>query len=329
MGYPIYKLLRAVNRQYPNNGFMNHVDVTESIYDDEEKQMIPEDLRDLINETIQEVYKDVALDEVYSFPTVPGQNQYALPEDCDLRDIQEVTRTFAYGPVRPPMGPPPPFGPAPTVMISFFANGGTGTMDPFDVEVGSSFIMPECTLTPPDGKEFVAWQTVWGDFIQPGAQVEALRDETYTAFWKEGDPEYVELLIRNASDDEYTIVVRVAPKDETYEDHELHYNEAVQLTLKKNVALGSQFDYIYVYFNGNKFLEFSMIEMFSQDTVRNIAHPVVEPDPEHPGDNDDGGYEDNPLLAEPTIEEQPVIVNPTIEEEPVETEAGPSVLPDF
>lgn len=109
MGYPIYKLLRAVNRQYPNNGFINYVDVREDTYNDE---MIDEDLRDLINETIQEVYKDVAIDEVYSFPTVPGQNQYVLPEDCDLRDIQEVTRTFSG--VRGPLPPPPMPGPEPT-----------------------------------------------------------------------------------------------------------------------------------------------------------------------------------------------------------------------
>lgn len=109
MGYPIYKLLRAVNRQYPNNGFINYVDVREDTYNDE---MIDEDLRDLINETIQEVYKDVAIDEVYSFPTVPGQNQYVLPEDCDLRDIQEVTRTFSG--VRGPLPPPPMPGPGPT-----------------------------------------------------------------------------------------------------------------------------------------------------------------------------------------------------------------------
>ena len=128
MGYPIYKLLRAVNRQYPNNGFINYVDVREDTYDNTEDQMIDEDLRDLINETIQEVYKDVAIDEVYSFPTVPGQNQYVLPEDCDLRDIQEVTRTY-HG-VRGPLPVPPPPGPGPSagVLVTFSIREEYGTL---------------------------------------------------------------------------------------------------------------------------------------------------------------------------------------------------------
>ena len=127
MGYPIYKLLRAVNRQYPNNGFINYVDVREDTYDNTEDQMIDEDLRDLINETIQEVYKDVAIDEVYSFPTVPGQNQYVLPEDCDLRDIQEVTRTYQgfRGPLPRPFGPDPDPGDGNIVMFTISEVFGT------------------------------------------------------------------------------------------------------------------------------------------------------------------------------------------------------------
>lgn len=94
MGYPVYKLLRAVNRQYPNNGFINYTDVTETIYDSEEEEdkIISEDLRDLINEALSETYIYIAKDEVYTIPTVAGQREYALPEDCDLRDIQEVVR---------------------------------------------------------------------------------------------------------------------------------------------------------------------------------------------------------------------------------------------
>lgn len=74
MGYPVYKLLRAVNRQYPNNGFINYVDVTESIYDSEDEdkhRLIDEDVRDLINEALNETYIHIAKDEVFTFPTVP------------------------------------------------------------------------------------------------------------------------------------------------------------------------------------------------------------------------------------------------------------------
>jgi len=119
MMYPVYKLIRAVNRQYPNNGFINYVDVKDDTYktyhtdifgnvvEDPESNIIDEDLRDIINEALNDIYKDVALDEVYSFNTVPGQIEYSLPEDCDLRDIQEVTRTgFALN--QRPVGPVPP-----------------------------------------------------------------------------------------------------------------------------------------------------------------------------------------------------------------------------
>jgi disulfide oxidoreductase YuzD len=99
MGYPVYKLLRAVNRQYPNNGFINYVDVNEDMPNENgEKHIIDEDLRDLINEALNETYIHIAKDEVFTFPTVPGQREYVLPTDCDLRDIQEVVRRG----IRPP-----------------------------------------------------------------------------------------------------------------------------------------------------------------------------------------------------------------------------------
>lgn len=99
--YPVYKLIRAVNRQYPNNGFINAVSVDEETY---AGAIIPEDLKDIINECLQEIYKEVALEEIFSFPTVAGQNQYVLPDDCDLRDVVEVTRTGGRGFGHPPLG---------------------------------------------------------------------------------------------------------------------------------------------------------------------------------------------------------------------------------
>lgn len=120
--YPAYKLIRAVNRQYPNNGFINAVSVDEETYRDREEpytDIIPEDFRDIINDCLMDIYKEVAVEEVFSFPTIPGQNQYMLPDDCDLRDICEVTRVFG-GPNPHPFGfikpieeiegdtPPPP-----------------------------------------------------------------------------------------------------------------------------------------------------------------------------------------------------------------------------
>ena len=143
--YPAYKLIRSINRQYPNNGFINAVSVDEETYryDDqgdplpeERRDIIDEDVRDIINECLFEIYKDVAIEEVFSFPTVPGQNQYALPDDCDLRDVVEVTRTGGWGdfmpvgyvkPIEeivegelPPPDPPPEHGPYPGWVPNFY-----------------------------------------------------------------------------------------------------------------------------------------------------------------------------------------------------------------
>lgn len=198
--YPVYKLLRAVNRQYPNNGFINYVDVREDIYDTEEtKRLIDEDLRDLINEAIQEVYKDIAIDETYSFPTVPGQREYALPEDCDLRDIQEVTRTFVgiRGPLRPPFGPnqEPDTDPAPVweydVTFTCPVEAGTidgGTEKVYTVNGGET--VPEVPVVElNEGYTFIGWfdgvETVQVETI---FSTPVTQNITYTAICSNKEP---------------------------------------------------------------------------------------------------------------------------------------------
>ena len=48
--------------------------------------------------------------------------------------------------------------PAKYITISFDPNGGTGTMKPMRVKAGVGYTLPECTFTPPEGKEFAGWQ---------------------------------------------------------------------------------------------------------------------------------------------------------------------------
>ena len=188
MGYPVYKLIRAVNRQYPNNGFINYVDVKEDMYRDKEEpytDIIDEDLRDLINEAIQEVYIHIARDEVFSFPTVPGQKEYSLPEDCDLRDIQEVTRTFYDR--RGPLVPPPPIPDGEIYIVSFYPNGGSGYMPSIKVNAGTTIILPTCEFTPPDeSMSFFFWRDENGDRFNPGEDVVVYGDMSFTAVWKAG-----------------------------------------------------------------------------------------------------------------------------------------------
>ena len=42
-------------------------------------------------------------------------------------------------------------------LVSFNANGGTGTMQPVEQNAGSQYTLPDCTFTAPDGQIFKAW----------------------------------------------------------------------------------------------------------------------------------------------------------------------------
>ena len=44
-----------------------------------------------INETMKKIYKDLAIQEQYSFNTRAGQELYVLPEDCSIDMINSVT----------------------------------------------------------------------------------------------------------------------------------------------------------------------------------------------------------------------------------------------
>ena len=46
-----------------------------------------------LNETMKKIYKDLALQERYSFTTNAGQEMYVLPEDCSIDMIDHVTKS--------------------------------------------------------------------------------------------------------------------------------------------------------------------------------------------------------------------------------------------
>ena len=43
-----------------------------------------------INETMKKIYKDLAIQEYYTFETIKGQKQYSLPENCSIDMIKSV-----------------------------------------------------------------------------------------------------------------------------------------------------------------------------------------------------------------------------------------------
>ena len=113
----------------------------------------------------------------------------------DNRDVKEVTYKYDTGNAR--IGKvaftlktevPPKY-----ITISFDPNGGTGTMKPMRVKAGVGYTLPECTFTPPEGKEFAGWLAVNGNVYPAGHDVYSTYDQSLKATWK--DKEVAEVTI--------------------------------------------------------------------------------------------------------------------------------------
>ena len=83
--------------------------------------------------------------------------------------------------------------PAKYITISFDPNGGTGTMKPMRVKAGVDYTLPECTFTPPEGREFAGWLAVNGTVYPAGTKVISSYDQSFKATWK--DKEAAEITI--------------------------------------------------------------------------------------------------------------------------------------
>ena len=75
--------------------------------------------------------------------------------------------------------------PAKYITISFDPNGGTGTMQPMKVKSGEEFELPECTFTPPEGKEFAGWLAANGTVYPAGDIVSSINSSVLKATWKD------------------------------------------------------------------------------------------------------------------------------------------------
>ena len=105
----------------------------------------------------------------------------------DNRDVKEVTYKYDTGNAK--------IGkvaftlktevPAKYITISFDPNGGTGTMKPMRVKAGVGYTLPECTFTPPEGKEFAGWLAVDGNVHPAGEVVTFSIDQSLKATWKD------------------------------------------------------------------------------------------------------------------------------------------------
>ena len=78
--------------------------------------------------------------------------------------------------------------------VSFDAGEGTGTMTAVTKEAGQTYVLPQCTFTAPEGKEFAGWQ-VGNDaeLKQPGDEITVNGNVTVTAQWSEIIPTLVRI----------------------------------------------------------------------------------------------------------------------------------------
>ena len=105
----------------------------------------------------------------------------------DNRDVKEVTYKYDTGNAK--------IGkvaftlktevPAKYITISFDPNGGTGTMKPMRVKAGVGYTLPECTFTPPEGKEFAGWLAANGTVYPAGNVATFSIDQSLKATWKD------------------------------------------------------------------------------------------------------------------------------------------------
>lgn len=88
-----YQLIQRVNTEYPNNGFVYDAEVTH-------ESRIHQGFIDYINSALLRMEGTVLLDEIYEFPTIADQSVYELPLNCELENIEEVTRLCGMTSVR-------------------------------------------------------------------------------------------------------------------------------------------------------------------------------------------------------------------------------------
>ncbi len=70
-------------------------------------------------------------------------------------------------------------------MITYNANGGSGTMEPGFVEYAGKYLVPECGFTPPSGKYFLGWgdSTTAKVTDMPGDSVTVTNNFTFYPIW--------------------------------------------------------------------------------------------------------------------------------------------------
>ena len=73
-----------------------------------------------------------------------------------------------------------------TYTVTYAPGDGSGSMAPGTATEGQSYTLKSCNFTPPEGKQFKAWQIGAKEYA-PNSQVTITEDTTVTALWREVD----------------------------------------------------------------------------------------------------------------------------------------------
>ena len=73
-----------------------------------------------------------------------------------------------------------------TYTVTYAPGDGSGSMAPGTATEGQSYTLRSCNFTPPEGKQFKAWQIGAKEYA-PNSQVTITEDTTVTALWREVD----------------------------------------------------------------------------------------------------------------------------------------------
>ena len=131
--------------------------------------------------------------------------------------------------------------PATTYTVSFDANGGTGTMA--NVTTESSFTLPACGFTAPEGKEFDCW-AVDGDenTYAPGDTYTLTGNTTFIAQWKDLPiVNYTDMMLKRVPANGDTVVIyypkasKVMTAESYYFNNKKYELAAADATLTDNV----------------------------------------------------------------------------------------------
>ncbi len=120
--------------------------------------------------------------------------------------------------------------------ITFDANGGSGTMDPVEMEAGK-YTLPENLFEAAAGKEFLAWDVEGTQYV-PGDEIDIVADVTVKAVWKDLPAD----LAKKASAEAGIIIDTVHKFGDTYNGVVFGFTQAATNTFMNTNYLNNAFE---------------------------------------------------------------------------------------